>query len=183
MKLLLPITLLISLHSFAQAPKKGFTITGNVTGFPDSTMMYLDLHRGTQENLIDSARIVNGTFHLKGVLPSSVAQVMLRTKKFDDYTFIWLENKDLTLTGEHGKFRESKITGSTTQDEQQQLNKDIKSMGGDQKGCIHFIRQHPNSLVSANVLNIYASTWGKDSAAALYQLLSADMKVTDFGKE
>jgi len=183
MKLLLPIALLISLHSFAQSSKKGFTITGKVSGFPDNTMMYLDLHHGSQQNIIDSAPVVNGSFHLKGVLPSPVAQVILCTKHFDDYTFIWLENKDISLTGEHGRFRESKITGSKTQDEQQLLDADIKSLGDDQKGCKNFIRQHPNSLVSTNVLNVYASTWGKDTASALYQLLSPEMKATDFGKE
>ena len=183
MKLLLLFTTLICLHAFAQPPQKKFTITGKVTGFPDSTMMYLDLHHGTQENLIDSARVMNGQFHLKGSLSSPVAQVILRTKKFDDYVFIWLENADLTLTAEHGKFREAHITGSKTQDEQQQLNKDIASLHDEKKASTLFIRQHPNSVISASVLNIYASTWGKDTAAALYQALSSNMRSSDYGKE
>ena len=47
----------------------------------------------------------------------------------------------------------------------------------------NYIRSHPNSLVAANLLNIYSSTWGKDTTSALYTNMSAAMKATRYGRE
>ena len=172
----------LNLHAFSQSSKYRFTITGHLSGLPDSTMLYVDLHKGTRQNILDSARVIKGVVHLKGTLPSPVEQVVLCTKNFGDYVFIWLENSDLTVTAEKGKFRQAHITGSKTQDLQRQLNKDIDSLKDNRAASIRFIRQHPHSIISVSILDIYASTWGKDTAAALYDLLPPNMKATDNGK-
>ncbi|WP_345949159.1 TlpA disulfide reductase family protein [Mucilaginibacter sp. PAMB04274] len=46
-----------------------------------------------------------------------------------------------------------------------------------------WVRKHPNSLVAANILNIYATGWGKETTQALYQQLSLEMKATRYGRE
>ena len=47
----------------------------------------------------------------------------------------------------------------------------------------NWVKKYPNSLVAANVLNIYATTWGKDITQTLYQQLSPAMKATRYGRE
>jgi peroxiredoxin len=184
MKFLLSLSLVVILGiaGSCQSTPGGFTLSGKVTGFPDSTRFYLDLQVGTIATTLDSAWVIDGQLRLKGALPSPVAQVILHTRNFSDYIFFWLENAAITLTAEKGKFKQAVITGSVTQDEEQQLNLAIKSRGEEKPADIAFIRAHPNSLVSANILNIYASTWGKDTAALLYETLSDKMKKTTYGK-
>lgn len=46
-----------------------------------------------------------------------------------------------------------------------------------------WVKEHPGSLVSANLLNIYATTWGKETTLSLYQNLSPEMKATRYGQE
>lgn len=49
-------------------------------------------------------------------------------------------------------------------------------------GSFSFIRNHPHSIVSANILDVYASTWGKDNTQELYDLLLPEMKNTSYGR-
>lgn len=46
-----------------------------------------------------------------------------------------------------------------------------------------FIRQHPSSIVSAVLVSTYASSWGRDTTAALYKLLNASIQQTRYGKD
>jgi len=46
-----------------------------------------------------------------------------------------------------------------------------------------WVRSNPQSLVAANILNIYTTTWGKEITDALYQNLTPEMKATRYGKE
>ncbi|SDF46245.1 Peroxiredoxin [Mucilaginibacter pineti] len=45
-----------------------------------------------------------------------------------------------------------------------------------------WVKNYPNSLVSANILDIYAIVWGKEIAQALYERLSPEMKATQYGR-
>ncbi len=46
-----------------------------------------------------------------------------------------------------------------------------------------WIKANPGSLISANLLDIYATTWGRETTAALYQDLSVEMKATGYGQD
>jgi peroxiredoxin len=167
----LVLTVVISITSFSQ--KQKFEITGKLSGFADSTLIYLDN---------DSTLIINNQFHINGSLKENVKYVLLRTNNFSDYKFFWLENSAITFKAEKGKFRDAIITGSKTQNEQNKLDAAIKTTGNEKEQNISFIRNHPNSIISANILSVYASTWGKDTSAILYHKLSAQNKRTSYGK-
>ncbi|MCZ8216960.1 MAG: TlpA family protein disulfide reductase, partial [Cyclobacteriaceae bacterium] len=85
---------------------------------------------------------------------------------------------------EKGKFREAVITGSKTQAEQDDLIESTKSLSDKQRMVKEkqFIQEQPNSIISAYVLSIYASTWGKDSTAKLFNTFSDELKKTTYGK-
>jgi len=169
------LTIAVSVTSYSQKQKEKYEITGKLSGFADSTSIYIDG--------IDSTFIIHDQFHFTGSLKENVKQVILRTSNFKDYKFFWLENSAITFEAEKGEFSDAIITGSKTQDEENELDNAIKTSGNEKQQDIAFILKHPNSIVSANVLSVYASTWGKDSVAIMYNKLSGGMKNTSYGKD
>jgi len=179
---LLLLTSTISAISYSQRQNGKFEIRGKLSGFADNELIYLEFRTASSPVHVDSAQIIKDRFHFLGALKEPVMQVILRTKGYSDYKFLWLENSVIDFTAEKGKFREAIITGSKTQNEQNKLDADIKISGNDKEQSILFIRSHPNSIVSANILSVYASTWGKDESTILYRHLTRKMKNTGYGK-
>ncbi len=97
---------------------EGYQIEGNVTGIPDSTMIYLK-NLSTEEE-IDSALVLNNHFVLKGVLPETPESFWLHfnlDKKFH-YTNLLIGNEKVTLQADITDFPwHVKIKGSKNQDE------------------------------------------------------------------
>ena len=100
----------------------GFVINGTVTGFKDSTWIYLT--DGSNKNLIstDSALVVAGKFQFRGKLSTTTINVIIKTKNLSDYTFFWLENSIITFKAEKGHFEQAIINGSKTQLDDDKLN-------------------------------------------------------------
>lgn len=102
--------------------RSGYVITGHLTGFPDSTMVYLqDINK--EEN-IDSALIIGGRFTLSGKLAEVPVQLWLQASVGDRfaYTNLLIGNDKVEVTGDIADFpNHVKITGSKTQDEADQL--------------------------------------------------------------
>ncbi len=167
---------------FSQPANTKFEIKGKLSGIPDGTLMYLDNLSVSPRTSIDSVITKNSQFSFSGALKEPVVRVMVRTSDFSDYKYFWLENTGIYFTAEKGKFREALIAGSKTQDEEIELAELIKVNGDKPATYIHFIESHPNSIAGANLLNVYASTWGKDTASMLYNLLSEKMKQSLYGK-
>lgn len=172
----------ISTVSFSQTQKGKFQITGKLSGFADSTLIYLDDIITSSPIHIDSTLVFNNKFHFVGSVKEEVLKVILRTKNFSDYKYFWLENSAITFNTEKGKFRQAIISGSRTQNEQNKLDAVIKTTGKEKEQSIMFIRNHPNSIISADILSVYASMWGKDTSTILYSNLSKKIKTTSYGK-
>ncbi|RZK54078.1 MAG: DUF4369 domain-containing protein, partial [Pedobacter sp.] len=86
------ILLISSLSSIAQT----FIITGNTTGVKDGTWLYLKT--SSPQTLLDSTKVKNGKFTLVGRTNEKVSQMLIHTKKFDNYLFFWAEkNTHLAL--------------------------------------------------------------------------------------
>lgn len=178
-KLLLFIAILFTLQ-IANAQEK-FEILGQVTGFADSTKIYLDTMSVTRAIVVaDSSYITSGRFRFTGSIKEGPSQVMIRTKNFEDYKFMWLANEVVNFSAAKGKFRGAKITGSKTQNESDLYD---SVAGDDRNKSFTFIESHPQSVVSANILSVYASTWGRDTAIMLYKKLSPAMQNSFFGKD
>jgi peroxiredoxin len=169
--------LLIAQCAFSQK----FEIIGEAIGFADSTQIFLDT-TNSQRGIVpaDSTYIINQRFHFTGSVTGTVSYVLIRTKKFEDYKFLWLENSKIKFTGTRGKFRNALVTGSKTQVEADLFD---STAGNDRLKSVKFIIDHPNSIISANVLSVYATSWGKDTTAMLYNRLSDKMKQTSYGKD
>lgn len=168
--------------SFSQSAGGKFEIAGTLTGYADSTKINLFDFTTPAPVLMDSTFIVGNHFVFTGSLQQPVQRVLIRMADFSEYKYFWLENTNITFSGEKGKMREAAITGSKTQDEEKQLTADIDASGNEKQSTIAFIKSHPTSIVSAEMLSRYASTWGKDTVAMLYNHLSQAMKDSKDGK-
>jgi hypothetical protein len=115
--LALSIVLLGSCHK-----PSGYSIRVHLTGFPDSTMFYLqDIDK---DEAIDSALIIGGRFALNGHLPEVPRQLWIDATVGDRfvYTNLLIGNDQVEVTGDIADFPDHvKITGSTTQAEASQL--------------------------------------------------------------
>src|SRR5579862_6287751 len=89
---LLLLIVFIPISSFEQIQRGKFEIDGKLSGFDDSTLLYLDNLATPSPIHIDSTLIINNQFHFSGSLKEEVLNVMLRTTNFSDYKYFCLEN-------------------------------------------------------------------------------------------
>ena len=103
-----------------QEQEKGFSLTASVKNVPDSSMVYMS----TNNIRIDSAMVLNEKFSFSGKVdePTNVYLVIPDTR---DYTSMWLENAEMELSAEQGKFKEAIVTGSEVQKDYDRLNESI----------------------------------------------------------
>lgn len=101
-KLILIVCFVITITACNEKEQKEeiFTISGQVTGFPDGTKFYL---RNLATNAdFDSAIVKNNTFKFKGSLASPPEQIWLNTRvnnKFV-YTNLLIGNDNITIKGD-----------------------------------------------------------------------------------
>ncbi|MFM9950696.1 MAG: redoxin domain-containing protein [Saprospiraceae bacterium] len=182
-KIILIYILALTLNeAFGQEEGK-FTIIGNIKGLSDKAILYLE-YTDEEEKLIDSTSIINGEFLFNGKLKSKAVNALIRTSNFTYYKFFWLENSIVTFNAEKEKFIDAQITGSNTQIEQDKLNKVLNTVSEKEqiKAEQKFVKENPNSIVSAHILNVYSSTWGKEMTTILYNNLSEELKKSTYGK-
>ncbi|MCH5720320.1 DUF4369 domain-containing protein [Niabella hibiscisoli] len=162
------LNVLMSINISGQISNTFFEIRGIVNGFKDSTSIYL--------GDTDSTLIIDGKFHFSGTIQEKAKQLTLHTKGYSDYKIFWVEDTIITFIAEIGKFRSAIIIGSKTQDLQETLQKKVDLSGNETYEYISFIKNHANSIISAQLLDTYAATWEMDSVLLLFEKLSDDIK-------
>lgn len=186
MKLLLTIMFIFCSFAYSIGQQGGsYQIIGSVSGFPDNALLYLEVTPSSEEpETIDSVLVQAGRFSLEGQLKSKAGRALIRTADYSDYTIFWLEPASIRFTAQKGKFRDAIITGSGIQDEQNALAEFLNTVPEKKRDAYRrqYIREHPNSLISAHMLGALSKTWGKDTTAALYNRLSEEMKSSTYGK-
>lgn len=159
-----------------------FSLSGKTSGIEDGTVLILEDIEA--KKVIDSAVIENNAFVFHTKLPSSPTRAVFQTKDYSHYRYIWLENNPMTFDASKSDFRNAPVTGSETEALSIQLSRktDTLDRAERQKVEQEFVRSHPNSLVSANILSIYSVTWGKEITSELFALLSRENKESDYAR-
>ncbi|MCR9228356.1 MAG: AhpC/TSA family protein [Flavobacteriaceae bacterium] len=167
----------------SRKPNDQFELDGLTNDLENGTVLYLDDTEA--ETLIDSTIVEKNTFHFQTELTKTPLQVILRTKDFSHYRFLWLENNPMTFDAANSDFRNAIVTGSLEESLSYNLSKQTDTLPRGQKIITEqqFVKQHPTSIHSAYVLSVYSTTWGKEKTKELYDNLSIEMKQTDFGKK
>lgn len=178
-KFILGLTIL-SFFSCIENTKVTFSLNGTTNGIENGTILYLD----QDQNLIDSATVENNSFSFNTQLSKSPMLVVLRTKDYLNYRFLWLENKPMTFDCSKTEFRNAIVTGSYEENLSQALRKETDSLQSEARVTkeIDFVNKNPNSIHSAYVLSVYAKTWGKKTTKKLFNQFSIKNKNSDYGK-
>jgi thiol-disulfide isomerase/thioredoxin len=91
----------------------------------------------------------------------------------------------MTFDASVSTFRYAPIKGSALNDLAQELANAQKGTSRPEQLQLEaeFIKEHPESIISARTLSIYASTWGKSKTSVLFENFSAENKETHYGKK
>jgi peroxiredoxin len=175
------LAVVILLSACNQEPS--FSLKGTTQDFEDGTKLYI---RAGQE-VIDSTKIVNNQFEFHTQFESLPIQVVLGTKRNKHYRVLWLENSAMNFdASKASNFKKAVVTGSESELLSQQLF-ELKKGVSLRKEKIqieqNFIKEHPSQVFAANVLGIYASTWGKEKTQELYNTFSTEVKSSSYGKD
>ena len=107
--------------------KDTFTLSGKITS-QDYEFMYLRYNNPSGNIVLDSARIIGGTFQFKGrIAEPTVANLYgkMTSQSMDDpnFTNLFLEPALMTLNVRAGDFKNAALKGSVSQEEQKALDK------------------------------------------------------------
>lgn len=181
MKKIILVYCAILLVSCNEKKEVSFSLNGQTQGIKDGTTLYLD----GDDKIIDSTKVNNNSFEFITDLRQSPTQVVLRTKDFSHYRFLWLEDTLMTFDASQSDFRNAKVTGSYEEDLSQKLHKQTDSLPREKQleKNMDFVSKHPNSVHSAYMLSVYSSTWGKEKTSNLYESFSPENKNNQYGEK
>lgn len=190
----------------------GYRIEGTVIGLPDSTWIYLRTATPDKEidscRLIGGNFSMTGSITEKAVpvylhtakytnyvhfwLENTTIKMTLKAGAFKNGTIRGsaTQDEDRRLDALRKPFdlaedslnRElAKTKDSTTRKTLLASINSLDEQGKDVEKA--WVKKYRNSLISVNLLNIYATTWGKEITGGLYRQLSPEMKATRYGHE
>jgi peroxiredoxin len=106
-------TLIFLLPLFAVAQKRGFVIKGNISGLQDKAFVSLtDANRPT--DTLSYAQASKGNFTLKGQLKEP-GLYLLNISGVDKKGLLFLDNSNMSLTGNSAELQNVQVEGSSTQ--------------------------------------------------------------------
>lgn len=181
-KILLGFGFLLFISCSNSSEENTFSLTGKTKEFDNNTYLYLtDTDKSA---IIDSVQVTNNTFQVNTKVSNFPSRVILHTKDYKHYNFLWLENKQMYFDASTATFKEALITGSELNDLSRELSKATKGKSRKERmeTEIRFVEEHPNSILSANMLSIYSSTWGKTKTKKLYESFSIENKKSKYGE-
>jgi peroxiredoxin len=118
-----------------QSAKEEYSIKGSIAGV-DKGKVYLLKLVGNQPKAVDSTEISGGSFTFKGKMEIPDMRI-LRLNGSDYFAQFFLDNASISVTAKKDSLRNTKISGSPTQDifkiyinEMEKLNKDVLALQG-----------------------------------------------------
>ncbi|WP_296315524.1 AhpC/TSA family protein [Winogradskyella sp. UBA3174] len=179
-KLILGLSIIL-LGSCNEQKKIEFSLEGKTQEIENGTVILLD----GDNTILDSTIIENNSFAFHTDLTKSPKQVILRTKDYSHYRYLWLEDTIMTFDASKSDFSNAEVTGSYEENLSQELSKETDSLPRDKrlKMEMEFVKNHPNSIHSSYILSVYSATWGKEKTTELYKNFSSENKNNQYGKK
>jgi peroxiredoxin len=112
------IVILVAIASVSCQNQNGYVITGDLTGFPDSTMIYL--RNLSTDETFDSTLMIGNKFQFKGKLQDVPEQIWVNTKVKNEFIYanLLIGNENIRINADIKDFPWNvKISGSKTQDD------------------------------------------------------------------
>jgi peroxiredoxin len=156
--------LFIPVLCFAQTEKKGFVITGNITGLADSTEVRLINNNSKAE--ITKTKTSKGQFTLKGSVPEVELYSLTFGKAVTANTppptyFLYLENSKINITGDIKTIDKFKVSGSSSHADFLVFQKRFDPLFKEINDRANAINAMQPSLKRDSLLAVYNSTRAK----------------------
>ncbi|TDO99206.1 TlpA disulfide reductase family protein [Flavobacterium sp. 245] len=182
MKKIVFILFIMALVSFIGKEESRFSLKGKTNNLENGTVLYLK--DNLTEKIIDSAIITDNQFSFAIKTAKFPLRVLLYNKSFSQWRDIWLENNQMFFDASKGDFKNAKVTGSESENLSQKLYENIGRLSFEEKNALEkkFVKDHPNSIVSAFILSVFVADWGKDYSKECYDRFSEDIKKSEYGK-
>lgn len=181
-KLLILPLVFISSCLIGQTKTSKFFIKGEVKGFLNGTIIYLnDLSDGNYKK-IDSSIILDNKFNFSGNIKAKYLKFSLTSFDYDDRVTFWIEKGLTTFKGEKGNFKKSTINGFEIQKKWNELIYLLDTTQNEKRTNYEFIKNNPKSIIAAYSLCNNFRTWDLDTISKLFNLLSKEVKQTKYGK-
>lgn len=126
-----PIVILACLLPFSAFSQKAFKITGKMGIQNNPETVYFDRSLPGGPKMVDSAKVVNGTFSFTGTVAEPQAAIIAvryqqdQKGKIKDYLPVYLENSNLNVSSPDS-IRNARVSGSKINDENQLLKGQLK---------------------------------------------------------
>ncbi len=176
------ILIIVILISCGEKSKHEFSLTGKVKGIDNGVVLYLE--DPLNEEIIDSTTINSHSFNFTTKLAETPLRVILRTKDYSHYRYLWLENNPMLFDATETDFLYAKVDGSQTETLSQSLLQQVDTLTRKEnlRLSMEFIKKNPNSIVSASILSVYSKSWGKQITKDLFEQFSIENKDSEYGK-
>jgi len=159
-----------------------FSLTGKTSGLPNGSVIYFTDVLTNQ--IFDSVSICQNAFKIERVLPGPPTSVFLHNKDYSASKSMWIENKPMIFDVSVHYFNNAKVSESKIQTEFAAFLEEADTIESEEISknlTIAFIKNHPDSRVSAAMLAGYAPTWGQIVVKELFEGLSEENKASLYG--
>ncbi len=157
MKKLLPL-LLFPLWSLAQNSKqpntsKGFIVSGNIKGLPDSTMVFL-ARPGQPSNVLSTGYSQKGNFNLFGKIDDADIY-QLSFIGYAETSDVFLTNEKLTVNGDVKSLKKLAISGSSAQKDYEVYNSKFDILKERLGKLVNTINQTPQGKQRDSLITVF----------------------------
>lgn len=157
-----------------------FSLRGTTNGIENGTYLYLHT-----DDVTDSTMIENNAFYFNTKLTKTPMKATLRTSDWFQRRVLWLENVPMTFDATKTDFINAKVSGSESENLSQTLYPIADSIPRKEglKMEMDFLRDNPESIVSASILSVYSTTWGKEKTTNFFNRFPKEIKESDYGQK
>ncbi|MBO6117100.1 MAG: redoxin domain-containing protein [Bacteroidales bacterium] len=132
---------------------KGYNITGKINGINEGIVkMDLLLENGKKES--SSVRIKNGTFTFSGTV-DKVCMAMITLPVKDGEISFFMDNDNITISGEKRQLENVKIQGSSSQDGFAAIASSCNNRKNPMQCLSDYVRNNPSSIYSPFIISSY----------------------------
>jgi len=169
------------MFSLNKKEESAFSLTGKTNNFENGKVLYLK--DNLSEKIIDSAIVTNNEFLFKTKISKFPSRVLLYNKEFSQWRDIWIENNKMIFDASQSDFKNAKVSGSASENLVQKLYENAGGLSFEERNKLEkdFVKDNPNSVVSAFILSVFSRDWGREFTKESYERFSGDIKKSEYG--
>lgn len=181
MKKIIFVLIIMMMFSLNKKEESAFSLTGKTNNFENGKVLYLK--DNLSEKIIDSAIVTNNEFLFKTKISKFPSRVLLYNKEFSQWRDIWIENNKMIFDASQSDFKNAKVSGSASENLVQKLYENAGGLSFEERNKLEkdFVKDNPNSVVSAFILSVFSRDWGREFTKESYERFSGDIKKSEYG--